>query len=128
MALGAGLGLATGAMLSPTVGQAAGLVAIAVGTGGVALVRRLPKLVGRLVPGAALGMAAWSGWPFVLVVGLAVAALGLLYRRRGVDRKRCETCHERDDQPCSGFVAIVRRERAFQRQANAWLRSANEKD
>jgi len=127
-AVGGGLGLVAGALMNPTLGQAAGLVAAAVGTVVLALVRRLPKLLGRLVPGAALGMAAWAGWPSLLGVCFSVAVLGLLYRGRGVDRKRCEFCNERERQPCSGFIAIVRRERAFQRQANAWLRAADRKD
>jgi hypothetical protein len=50
-----------------------------------------------------------------------VTSFVLLYRRRGVERSRCETCHERQRSPCSGFVLIVRRERAFQRRANRWL-------
>jgi hypothetical protein len=89
--------------------------------GSASLVLRLPKILGRLLPGAALGLALWTGWPCALASLLVVAFVGLLYRRRGVDRGRCETCPERSCSPCSGFASIVRRERAFRRRANRWL-------
>jgi len=82
----------------------------------------LPKLLGRLLPGAGLGLALFSGWPAALGALLVLGASGLLYRRRGVARERCRTCSEQSASPCSGFVRIVRRERAFQRVVARWLR------
>jgi hypothetical protein len=82
---------------------------------------RLPKILGRLIPGAGLGLALWAGWQCALASLLVVALVSALYRRRGVDRSLCETCHERLCSPCSGFASIVRRERAFRRRANCWL-------
>jgi hypothetical protein len=56
------------------------------------------------------------------MLSLATIALcGVLYRRRGVERSRCEPCHERDRRLCSGFKLIVRRERAFQRKADGLI-------
>ena len=82
---------------------------------------RLPKVLGRFVPGVALGLALWSGWQCALAALVVVAFAALLYRRRGVDRSLCQTCPERTHSPCSGFASIVRRERAFRRRANHWL-------
>ena len=100
-------------------GMRALLLGLVLGT--ASLVLRLPKILGRLIPGAGLGMALWAGWPCALATLLVVAVAGALYRRRGVDRSRCETCAERALSPCSGFASIVRRERAFRRRANRWL-------
>jgi hypothetical protein len=93
---------------------------------------RLPKLITRLGPAAGYALAitcATLTWSFlgltiaagvVVVVGLA----RLRYGRRGADRSPCTTCPERTLAPCSGMVAIVRREQAFQRVATAWIDQA----
>jgi hypothetical protein len=115
------LGVALGGVWRPSllVGVAGWAVALALGLW--SLRRRLPKLVGRLLPGAGLGLALWAGWP-AAALSLATFALGyLLYRRRGTEHSRCDACHERDRRPCSGFVLIARRERAFQRKAQGWI-------
>jgi hypothetical protein len=84
---------------------------------------RLPKLVGRFVPAAALGSAFASvfndfGSYAWLVASVAFAAAFFAYRLRGPSRSPCASCPERlMPAPCSGFVRIVRRERAFQRVA-----------
>jgi hypothetical protein len=121
--LGVGLllGIATGGLWrpSPIVGVVAWGLAVVLGLS--SLRRRLPKLVGRLLPGAGLGLALGAGWECALLSLVTVAACGLLYRRRGVERSRCEPCHERDRRLCSGFVLIVRRERAFQRKADCLI-------
>jgi hypothetical protein len=104
---------------SPLAGAAGWAVALALGLW--SLRRRLPKLLGRWVPGACLGLALWAGWPCALL-SLATIALGYsLYRRRGAEHSRCEPCHERDRRPCSGFAVIMRRERAFGRKAQSWI-------
>jgi hypothetical protein len=82
----------------------------------------LPKLLGRFLPGAGLGLALFSGLPAALGAMLALVAAWLIYRRRGVARELCATCPEQSASPCSGFLPIIRRERAFQRVANGWLR------
>jgi hypothetical protein len=121
LASGLLLGLVAGGIYRPpTVVGAVGLV-LALAFGIASLRRRLPKLVGRMIPGVGLGLAIWAGWPCAL---LSFATIGLgyrLYRRRGIERTRCEPCHERDRRPCSGFLLIVRRERAFQRKAERWI-------
>jgi hypothetical protein len=94
---------------------------LALALGGVSLRLRLPKVAGRFIPGAGLGMALWAGWPWALAAVVIVAGVGVLYRRRGVERSRCQACPERQANPCSGFALIVRRERAFRRRANRWL-------
>ena len=100
-------------------GMCALLLALALGA--LSLLVRLPKIVGRLLPGAGLGISLWAGWPCVLASLLIVAVADALYRRRGVDRGRCETCNERLRSPCSGFASVVRRERAFRRRVDRWL-------
>jgi len=122
--LAAGLlaGSAFGAVSRPPLAWGLGGLLLALGLGTLSLRIRLFKLVGRFLPGAGLGLALWAGWPAALASFLTVASLGLFYRRRGVERSRCNTCHERERNPCSGFALIVRRERAFQRRANHWLR------
>jgi len=115
-------GLAAGATLRPPLVWGLVALAVALGAGFWSLRARLPKLLGRLLPGAGLGLALFSGWPAALGALLVLGASGLLYRRRGVARERCRTCSEQSASPCSGFVRIVRRERAFQRVVARWLR------
>jgi hypothetical protein len=89
----------------------------------LSLAARLPKTLGRFVPAASLGAALASVLTtprsFAWLVALATVALGVaLYRRRQPNRAPCATCPERARQTaCSGFSAIVRRERAFRRMA-----------
>ena len=122
--LAAGLlaGVAAGVAAGPPVALASVALAVALGLGLVSLRTRLPKLLGRFLPGVGVGLALGSGWPGVLGALLVIAGTGVLYRRRGVERRRCATCPEQSASPCSGFARIVRRERAFQRVANRWLR------
>jgi hypothetical protein len=115
-------GIVLGAVLRPPISWGAGGLLVALVLGPLSLRVRLPKLIGRSLPGFGVGAAMWSGWPAALASFLIVALLGLSYRRRGVERSRCEACHERRRNPCSGFTLIVRRERAFQRHANSLLR------
>jgi hypothetical protein len=98
-----------------------GALSLTLVLGAMSLRLRVPKIAGRLLPGAGVGIALWAGWPCALAALLIVAVAGLVYRRRGVDRGRCESCDERVHRPCSGFASIVRRERAFRRRANRWL-------
>ncbi len=121
--LAAGLlaGFAGGACLGPRPLWGVGALSLALVLGGLSLLLRVPKTLGRLLPGAGLGLAVWAGWPCALASLLGVGLAGVFYRRRGVDRSRCKTCHERILVPCSGFAAVVRRERAFRRRANHWL-------
>lgn len=121
--LAAGLlgGVAVGAWSQPPLGWGAGGLLLALALGALSLRLRLPKIVGRLFPGAGLGMALWAGWPCALAAVLIVGLVGALYRRRGVERSRCETCPERLRSPCSGFAPAVRRERAFRRRVDRWL-------
>ena len=121
LAGGFSIGVALGVLLRPA--AVVGLVVwgLALGLGLTSLRRRLPKVIARLAPGLGLGLALWAGWLCALLSVTTVAACFVLYRRRGVERSRCEPCHERDRKPCSGFVLIVRRERAFQRKADCWI-------
>jgi hypothetical protein len=121
--LGAGLiaGIAGGAFARLPLWWGVHVLLLGLVLGAASLVLRLPKLMGRLIPGAALGISLWAGWQCALSSLLAVTAVGILYRRRGVNRRLCETCDEREYRPCSGFASIVRRERAFRRRANRWL-------
>jgi hypothetical protein len=121
LALGFLAGIAAGLASQPPLGWGATALLLALLAGLLSLRVRLPKLMGRLVPGCGLGLALWAGWPSALGSLFFIAALGLLYRRRGVERSRCETCAERSASPCSGFALVVRRERAFRRVANRWL-------
>ncbi|HEX7499930.1 MAG TPA: hypothetical protein VF524_06445, partial [Polyangia bacterium] len=115
-------GIAAGFVVRPPFGWGACALLLALGAGFLSFCIRLPKFVGRFLPGAGLGLALCAGWPAATGSLLALAGLGLLYRRRGVARERCATCPEQSASPCSGFARIVRRERAFQRVANRWLR------
>ena len=114
-------GVVGGGVVRPALGWGIGGLLLASVMGALSLRLRLPKLAGRLIPGAALGMALWAGWSCALAAMVIVAGVGVLYRRRGVDRRRCQTCPERELSPCSGFTPIVRRERAFRRRANRWV-------
>lgn len=121
LAMGFALGVLGGAIVRPS--SATGVIAwaLALTLGLTSLRHRLPKLLTRLTPGLGLGLALWAGWLCALLSLTTVAACCVLYRRRGVERSRCEPCHERDRKPCSGFVLIMRRERAFQRKADHWI-------
>jgi hypothetical protein len=124
---GALSGLGAAAALQPGPGTAALLAALLAAPALLALAVRLPKAIGRALPGAALGIAAGA---LVLEPGLATAStaalLGLAvllhvrrYRTRGPDRSPCASCPERGLLPhCAGFTPLLRRERAFQRVAN----------
>jgi hypothetical protein len=114
-------GAVGGGLVRPALWWGVGALLLALAMGALSLRLRLPKPAGRLIPGATLGMALWAGWPCVVGAMVIVAGVGVLYRRRGVDRGRCQTCPERESSPCSGFAPIVRRERAFRRRANRWL-------
>ena len=122
--LGAGLvaGAVVGVVAGPPLGWGIAALAAALGAGVLSLRVRVPKVAGRFLPGAGLGLALGAGWPTAAGSLLVLAGMGLLYRRRGVARERCATCPEQAASPCSGFARIVRRERAFQRVANRWLR------
>lgn len=93
---------------------------------------RLPKALGRGVAFGALafsacagllsgGVARWLALGLVLLGGMFVLA----YRKRGPDRRPCQTCPERlAPGTCSGLQPIVRRERAFRRVAQRLIDSA----
>jgi hypothetical protein len=115
-------GLVAGFVVRPPFGWGVCGLLLALGAGLFSLRSRVPKFVGRFLPGAGLGLALCAGWPAATGSLLVLAGLGLLYRRRGVARERCATCREQSASPCSGFARIVRRERAFQRVANRWQR------
>jgi hypothetical protein len=115
------LGVVAGAIIRPPPAWGFAVLASSMAAGVASLRLRVPKLVGRAWPGVGIGLGLWAGWPCALGSTLLVGLVGLLYRRRGTERARCDTCHERERQPCSGFARIVRRERAFQRKAHRWL-------
>jgi len=121
LAAGLLVGAILGGALRPGLVAATFGWALALALGLWSLRRRLPKLLGRLAPGLGLGLACGAGWLGALLCLATIAGAFVLYRRRGVERSRCEPCHERDRRPCSGFVLIVRRERAFQRKAQRWI-------
>ena len=114
-------GVAGGAVMRPPLLWGVGAILLALAMGVLSLRRRVPKIVGRLLPGAGLGLALWAGWSCMLAALLVVATSGVLYRRRGVERSLCKACPERLRSPCSGFAPAVRRERAFRRRVNRWL-------
>jgi hypothetical protein len=104
-----------------------GLLALAALLVLASLVVRLPKTLGRFVPalGAGAGLASalehGAGDVALAVVG-CLALFFVLYRRRRPNRAPCATCPERERLgACSGFSAIVRRERAFQRVAQRMI-------
>lgn len=88
---------------------------------------RRSKLLTRLIPAALFACAMTTGVLATSLPGIAIAAgaaaciggLRLLYGRRGADRSPCTTCPEAGQSPCSGFRAIVSRERAVQRVARS---------
>jgi hypothetical protein len=121
LALGLVAGVAVGACARPALWFGVGGLLLTLALGALSLRLRVPKIVGRLLPGAGLGMALWAGLPCVLAALFIVGSFGALYRRRGVERSRCETCPERLRSPCSGFLPAVRRERAFRRRVDRWL-------
>jgi hypothetical protein len=80
------------------------------------------KLLRRFLPALLLAAAACHGPTLVSLLSvIAVAALLLLYRRKGPNRIPCVTCPQRTLEVCEGFAPIVRRERAFQRLSGRWL-------
>ncbi len=88
---------------------------------------RRSKLATRLLPAALLTFAICApimrrtpAAAAVSVLAMATFALAVaLYRRRRPDRTPCASCPEANDKPaCRGLIAIVRRERAFQRRAS----------
>ena len=115
------VGVALGTFVRPVFSWGAAALLLALGLGVLSLRARLPKIFARFLPGAGIGMALWAGWPCMLAALLIVAASGILYRRRGVERSLCKACHERLRSPCSGFAPAVRRERAFRRRVDRWI-------
>jgi len=66
-----------------------------------------------------------AGWGAALAALAAFCLAVRAYRRRGPDRAPCAACPEAAGPgPCSGLAPVVRRERAFQRLAGAWIRGA----
>ena len=121
--LAAGLmtGAVAGAIVHPSLELAAVAWLVAASLGAFSLRRRLTKVAARFVPGVGLAVACWAG-VIPLLVSLAIfTAATLLYHRRGVERSLCRSCPERRLSPCSGFVPLVRRERAFRRRVARWL-------
>lgn len=114
-------GMVAGWLVRPAWGLACLTWPLAVGLGVLSLRRRLPKIVGRFTPAFALAFSASAGVVAFLVSSTLFAVAATLYRRRGIERSRCGTCHERSLSPCSGFVPHVRRERAFRRRVARWL-------
>lgn len=122
---GIALGLAAGALAPAGFGASAAALAAALASGLAAFAARLPKILGRALPGAGLGFAFAEGLRLGLpgwgVSAGAVSLFGaafLAYRRRGPHRVPCETCPDRDRRPaCRGFAPILHRERALQRLA-----------
>jgi len=93
---------------------------------------RVNKLVKRALPAASLALAIGLGVRLGTLLGLALsvasalvfAGLALRYRLRGPDRTPCASCPERTLPVCSGFLPIVRRERAFRRASRRLLLAA----
>jgi hypothetical protein len=125
LAAGIVTGLATGALAPASLRHAGVALAAALVSGLAAFAARLPKSMGRALPGVALGFAFIQGlrlgpmgWAWSAGAILIFAAAFILYRRRGPHRGPCETCPDRDRRPaCRGFAPILRRERAVQRLA-----------
>ena len=139
--LGAGLGLALGALLSPPGGPALLLAAALLG---VALrfalgARRIrwSKLLTRAAPAAlATATAVWgaraASAPGLASATCALAAVGvavLAYRRRGPDRSPCQRCPERPSAvTCRGLRHLVRREAALARLSGRLIATATAAD
>ena len=125
--LGTGLliGLAAGIVMRPHLIGAGPALAFGILVGFASFHFRAPKLLGRLLPGAALAFTAMQGlrlgpvgWALSMAAVAVFAIAAFLYRRRGPHRGPCETCPDRDRRPaCRGFAPILRRERALQRLA-----------
>lgn len=86
--------------------------------------KRLGKLGTRALPALAGAFCVSSSvlharaWDIAGVALLGASVLFVLYRRRGPDRTPCTSCPEyQGPVTCSGFVEIVRAERAFQRRS-----------
>ncbi len=125
LSIGLALGAVAGALL-PASKLAAGVaLGLAFASGATAFLARLPKSLGRALPGACFGFAFLQGlrlgplgWALSVGAVLIFSAAFLLYRRRGPHRGPCDTCPDRDQRPaCRGFAPILRRERAVQRLA-----------
>lgn len=95
---------------------------------------RAGKAVTRLLPTALAAFLACQGarrgggpgWLLVLALFLALLTWLGAYRRRGPWRGACAACPEASrPAPCSGFRAIVARERAFQRLAGGWIQAGS---
>jgi len=121
LAAGLLVGVGLGTFVRPVLSWGAAALLLALGLGVLSLRTRVPKSLGRFLPGAGIGIALWAGWPCMLAALLIVAASGVLYRRRGVERSLCNACHERLRSPCSGFAPAFRRERAFRRRVDRWM-------
>lgn len=132
VALGAGFlaGSSLAFTLEPSVGVLYGSLAVAAALGIASLLVRLPKLLGRFLPALGFALALASVFTdfrsYAWLAGACGFGLGFLaYRRRGPSRTPCASCPERlEPAPCSGFVRIVRRERAFQRAARKLIDAA----
>lgn len=125
LALGLALGLAAGFILKPHFVVASSALSLGSLSGLLSYRIRMPKLMGRALPGALLVFAVvqgaclgGSGWVLAFLSAGVFALAVTLYRRRGPHRVPCETCPDRDRRPaCRGFSPILRRERAVQRLA-----------
>jgi len=85
---------------------------------------RLPKVLTRFIPAAAV-VGAMGGGPAPALVALTAVVLGLAwYRHRGPHRRTCERCPDRALVPCPGFAPMFHRERAFERLTGRWLATA----
>lgn len=125
--LGVGLllGFSAGALLPAREAFAGTALAVAILGATLAFLVRLPKFLGRALPGAGLGFACATGlrlgpigWTMSALALLLFGATYLIYRRRGPHRGPCETCPDREKRPaCRGFAPILKRERALQRLA-----------
>lgn len=125
LGIGIALGLIGGELLPASRLIASAGLGLALGVSATAFLTRLPKSLGRTLPGASLGLAFIQGlhlgpfgWLMSVGAVLIFSAAFLFYRRRGPHRGPCDTCPDRDQRPaCRGFAPILRRERAVQRLA-----------
>jgi hypothetical protein len=122
--LGGVTGLSVAALAPVTRVTAWAALGFAAALLGASLAVRLPKWLGRFTPALLGGLAPAGGAVPTLTASLAAVVLLAAYRRRGPARGPCVDCPERGMSVCSGFAAAVQRERAFQRLAGRWLRSA----